>query len=139
MNRYSNKEKILKPRNNGDGYFSVILKGKKEYIHRLVAEAFIPNPDNLPEVNHKDENKFNNYVNNLEWCVHKYNCNYGVRNIKLGKTIIKYDLFMNKIKEYKTINDASRECNICNTSISSVCKRKRKTAGGYIWRYKNDR
>ena len=72
--------KILKPNNNGIGYFIVQLckngERKNYLIHRLVAEHFLDNPNNLPEVNHKDEDKSNNFVNNLEWCKHKYNMNY---------------------------------------------------------------
>ena len=72
--------KILKPNNNGIGYFIIQLckngKRKNYLIHRLVAEHFLDNPNNLPEVNHKDEDKSNNFVNNLEWCEHKYNMNY---------------------------------------------------------------
>lgn len=83
--RYNNgekqllKERILKPHNT-KGYFTVCLYKNKTHklylIHRLVAQAFIPNPDNLPQVNHKDEDKTNNRVNNLEWCTAKYNMNY---------------------------------------------------------------
>ena len=73
-------EIILRPKNNGTGYFTVCLYKNKIHkyylIHRLVAQAFIPNPDNLSEVNHKDEDKSNNRVDNLEWCDHKYNMNY---------------------------------------------------------------
>ena len=72
--------KRLKPNNNGIGYFIIQLckngKRKNYLIHRLVAEHFLDNPNNLPEVNHKDEDKSNNFVNNLEWCKHKYNMNY---------------------------------------------------------------
>lgn len=79
---HKRKEKIFKPQKN-KGYLRVSLwkdgKGKKYSIHRLVAIAFIPNPDNLPEVNHKDENKFNNNVDNLEWCTVAYNNTYGTR------------------------------------------------------------
>ena len=82
--------KILKP-TNSRGYLRVSLnqngKIKKEQVHRLVAQAFIPNPNQLPEVNHKDENKLNNYVGNLEWCTSKYNCNYGTRNIRLSTAL----------------------------------------------------
>lgn len=80
----SRKGIILKPQLHKDGYFQVALYKdgirKIFYVHRLVAKAFIPNPDNLPEVNHKDENKSNNTVDNLEWCSRIYNCNYGSRN-----------------------------------------------------------
>ena len=94
--------KILKQYNHRNGYMFVSLShhGKhfNLYIHRLVAEAFIPNPDNLPEVNHKDENPSNNNVNNLEWCNRKYNANYGTaiqrmlksRRINQGKTILNF-------------------------------------------------
>lgn len=64
-------EKILLPQNNNNGYLKVILGGKNKYIHRLVAEAFIPNPENKPQVNHKDGNKKNNHVDNLEWATSK--------------------------------------------------------------------
>ena len=77
------KERILKPGKNRGGYYYVQLyknKAKNHYIHRLVAQAFIKNPRNLPQVNHKDENKSNNRVDNLEWCMPIYNANYGTRN-----------------------------------------------------------
>ena len=73
------KERIMKPSDNGHGYLFVVLckdgKDKNCRINRLVAQAFLPNPDNLPEVNHKDENKYNNCVENLEWCDRSYNVN----------------------------------------------------------------
>lgn len=78
---YPRKGKILKPRKLPTGYLRVHLsehgKNKDYYIHRLVAIAFIPNPDNLPQINHKSEIKTDNRVENLEWCDTKYNCNYG--------------------------------------------------------------
>lgn len=70
-------QKILKPNKGDRGYYSVQLKGKIYTVHRLIAKTWIPNPDNLPQVNHKDENKLNNRVENLEWCTAKYNINYG--------------------------------------------------------------
>ena len=73
------KERIMKPAANTKGYLCVGLfkdgKMKSHRVHRLVASAFIENPDELPEVNHKDEDKTNNCANNLEWCLHKDNCN----------------------------------------------------------------
>lgn len=83
-------EKILSSCKRPDGYYTVGLsingKAKSFLIHRLVALTFIPNPDNLPEINHKDENKSNNCVDNLEWCTSKYNCNYGTHNERVSKT-----------------------------------------------------
>lgn len=84
------KGKILKHRINKGGYLDINLykdgKSKSYLIHRLVAEAFIDNPNNLPQVNHKDENRQNNSVENLEWCDSKYNNNYGNRNLKVSKS-----------------------------------------------------
>ena len=86
------KEKILKPQNT-NGYLFVRLsknnKIKRYLVHRLVAQAFIPNPNNYLEVNHIDENSLNNNVNNLEWCSHKYNINYGTGNERRSKSEIK--------------------------------------------------
>lgn len=88
--RHTNVEKILKPYIKEDGYVVVCLTKNRRIkwhrVHRLVAEAFINNPDNLPEVNHKDENKLNNRVDNLEWCTSSYNKNYGTRNYKCMHT-----------------------------------------------------
>lgn len=83
------KEHLLKPRKITHGYLSVALYKngtRKDYkLHRLVATHFISNPNGLPEVNHKDENKQNNCVDNLEWCTHKYNANYGSRPKRIGE------------------------------------------------------
>lgn len=87
------RNKLLQPRINKSGYNRVILHkdkhGKEFLVHRLVAEAFIPNPNNLPCINHKDENKANNCVENLEWCTQKYNSNYGNIRIKQHNTRLK--------------------------------------------------
>ena len=85
---HTGKEKILKPFKRKDGYLQVILcrngKGKMFSVHRLVASAFLPNPNNLPQVNHKDEVKTNNCVSNLEFCDCKYNINYGSHNERVA-------------------------------------------------------
>lgn len=87
------KGKVLSPAKDRYGYLSVVLsyngKHKTITVHILVAQAFIPNPDDLPIINHKDEDKTNNRVENLEWCTAKYNMNYGTRNIRIKDTAIK--------------------------------------------------
>ena len=146
------KTNILKGSKNQKGYLQVILcmkqKRKVFSIHRLVAQAFIPNPNNLPQVNHKNENKTDNNIQNLEWCTANYNNNYGQRNKKIKenhnsiiynsvkKPVIQYDKSMNKIKEFESITEASKITKINLSTISCVCSKKRKTAGGYVWRFK---
>ena len=89
--RHTGKKKELKKHNINNGYFDVTLFNEncKETfkIHRLVALAFLPNPDNLPIINHKDENPSNNHISNLEWCTNKYNCNYGTKKERLSKKL----------------------------------------------------
>ena len=138
------KEKIIKVRQNNYGYLVVGLcknNFRKYYlIHRLVAKAFIPNPDNLPCVNHKDENPKNAKATNLEWCTHKYNINYGTvqkrRSAQSQKVINQFDLNGNLIKRWNSILEAKTALNL--KSISACCRRKQKTAGGYIWKYADD-
>lgn len=131
---------IRKATNDGYGYLQLCLtknkKIKEHKVHRLVAEAFIPNPENLPQINHKDENKHNNCVDNLEWCSAEYNINYGTRNEKISKKIKQYDKKGNFIKLWNSIIDIERIMNIPHSNIISCCKNKRKTAGNYIWEYK---
>lgn len=138
---------------NCRGYLQVKLFKNKKYrmffVHRLVAQAFIPNPNNYPEVNHKDENKENNRVDNLEWCTTEYNCNYGTRNERTSanmkgvhinrkdqsKEVIQYDLDGNEIDRFPSIGELKRLFNYADSNIISCCKGKHKTAYGYIWRY----
>lgn len=127
------KERILKPVLTGHGYLDVILckdgKTKQMKIHRLVANAFLPNPDNLPVINHIDENKKNNLVDNLEWVTQQYNVEYS-RAIKVGQ----YTLEGKLIKIWPSMNEAARQgFNVSN--IWSCCKGRYKTHGGFIWKY----
>ena len=144
---YMNRDKILKQR-IVNGYSKVNLykngKPKTVSVHRLVAEAFIPNPDNMPQVNHKDENKTNNHVDNLEWCSEKYNCNYGTRNYRMGscfnKKIFSVDANGN-IEHFNSGREASKITGACISTISQVLTNKYdscKTAGGRLWFYDED-
>lgn len=134
---------VMKHKVNKLGYQSVHLskegKAKTLYVHRLVAQAFIPNPDNLPEVNHKDENPSNNRVENIEWCDRTYNNNYGSRNEKAAESlcipIIQYSKDGTIVALYNGVNDAERQTGVGHSNITKCCKYIRKTAGGYIWRY----
>lgn len=133
-----NKERILKNQYDANDYYGVILSknNKKKYfrIHRLVAEAFILNPNNLPEVNHKDEDKHNNIVENLEWCDRKYNCNYGERNKKLTGRKGKKVKCIETGEVFDNMKKAAEKYNITKVCISNCCKGKQKTAAGYKWR-----
>ena len=139
--------KILKPKNNRRGYLFVGLHKngavKNRYIHRLVAQAFIPNNDQSNTlINHKDENPRNNSVANLEWCTYKYNANYGTRNERMAKSkskpILQFDLETGLIiATYPSATEASLSTGIKHCNISSVARGKRKTAGGYGWKYQN--
>ncbi len=141
------KGKFLKIQKCNNGYYGVSLKGNGLHkligVHRLVAEHFIPNPEGLPQVNHKDENKMNNSLDNLEWCSAKYNMNYGTANSRRSKSLTNHplksislyqiDFSGNTIKEYPSIIEASRETGISRTGIGRCLKGERKTAGGYKW------
>lgn len=122
-------------------------------VHRIVAEAFLPNPNNLPMINHKDENPSNNCVENLEWCDAKYNMNYGAINKRRGKSlgygkdnpyslpIIQYSKNGEFIKEWASSMDIERELHIQHSNITKCCKKHShyKTAGGFIWKYKEEK
>ena len=133
------KERILKLIPNRYGYLQVTLcknNIKKVYkVHRLVAEAFIDNPDNLPCVNHKDENKLNNNVDNLEWCTNEYNVNYGTRTERCSKPVLQYTLDGEFVREWPSIKECDRN-GFKQGNVVACCQGKYKTSKGFIWKYK---
>ena len=145
------KEIILK-QHIRRGYYSVNLSKngilKRYSVHRLVAEAFIDNTDNLPQVNHKDENKQNNVVSNLEWCDSEYNNNYGTRNKrvsekmtngKLSKPVLQYDLEGNLIREWASACECGRN-GFDTGAVNACCNNKYKFEKykNCFWKFKND-
>lgn len=143
---------ILKTILRKDGYCKISLGGYKKQktlnLHRIVAMAFIPNPLNLPCINHKDENPTNNTVENLEWCTYKYNNNYGTfkekhsiafKNYpKFSKPVIQMSLNGDDIQEYPSIAEAARQLGGNYVNISEYLNEpnKRNHAYGYKWRFK---
>ena len=134
------KERILKPGRIKTGYLRVNLckNGEKKnwLVHRIVAQAFIPNPDNLPEVNHKDEDKENNSVQNLEWCDGKYNINYGTRTDRCSKPVLQFTKDGKLVREWKSASDVERNLGYFQNYISSCCTGKCKSAYDFIWKFK---
>ena len=148
-------KRFLKPRKTKLGYLDVVLynngKHKHHSVHRLVAQAFIPNPLHLPIINHISENKTENFVSNLEWCDYSYNNTYGSRTEKMmqnhnfqmmvkncSKPIIQMTKDGKFVNEYPSIREAARTLGINHQNIMNCLKKEKyKSAGGYIWRYKN--
>ena len=132
-------KRFLKTIKTKKGYEKVYLyknnRVKHPTIHKLVAMAYIPNPYNLPQINHKDENKQNNSVNNLEWCTNNYNSNYGTRNKRMAKAKRKKVLCIELNRIFDSEKQAEKELGIGVSRISECCSGKNKTAGGYHWSY----
>lgn len=136
------KEQLLKPTKSNRGYFKVYLnkngKMKTFNVHRLVAQAFIENPNNYPCVNHKDENKINNIVDNLEYCTVAYNNVYGTRVDRVNESRSKPIYCLETDKIYKSIKECAKELNLHYSAIIYVLKGKYKHTGGYTFRYAKD-
>lgn len=162
---HTGENRLMKPYKEMNGYYSIRLwnehGSKKLLVHRLVVDSFIPNPDNLPEVNYKNEDKTNNNVENLEWCTHEYNQNWGTRNERASKKLKGHIVTDNSklknmisqpnrkplqqftldgelIATYQSIKEAQRVTGVKHQHISDCCKGKYKQSGGFIWKYKEE-
>ena len=153
---YRIPQKILKPKRSQTGYLFVHLardgRAKPHRIHRLVAEAFIPNPDGLPTINHKDENKENNHVENLEWCSIAYNNSYGTRLQRTATqphnhAVVMLDMNGKQLRRFQSVNEAARHFiaegisvvskKVTANNIRGVCSHRygHHTAYGYRWEF----
>ena len=160
--RNTGKPGLMKPGTDKDGYLQVSLRKNGKHktckVHRLVAETFLENPENLPEVNHKDENKENNFVflnedgtvnkekSNLEWKNHRDNCNHGTRNErvakaltngKLSKRVLQLSLTGELIKEWESTQECGRN-GFDSGHVAACCNGKLKTHKGFRWMYAED-
>ena len=159
---HTGKPDLMNPSDNGRGYLVVHLRKNGESktckVHRLVAETFLPNPENLPEVNHKDENKKNNFVflnedgtvnkkkSNLEWKNHIDNCNHGTRNERVAKAntngkcskkVLQLSLTGELIYEYPSTRECERN-GFNHGAVAACCRGEKPQYKGFIWKYKED-
>ena len=149
------KAKLMNPSKTTDGYLQVCLSKNKEYkkcyVHRLVAETFLENPENLPEVNHKDENKKNNFVflnedgtvnkekSNLEWKNHRDNLNHGTRNERIAKAkskkVLQFSLSGDLIREWHSVGECGRN-GFNKGAVAACCRGEKPQYKGFRWEYK---
>ena len=138
--------RVLKPLKHADGYLMVKLSKNSivytKTVHRLVAEAFIPNPEHKSEINHIDENKTNNSLDNLEWMTRKENINHGTRTERMSKTqsipIIATNIKTGESKEFYGARECARQLGLTHGNITSVLKGRYKQTGGYTFKYKEE-
>ena len=139
------KPGLMTPFDNGYGYLQVELCKNKEtkhcFVHRLVGEAFLPNPDNLPEINHIDEDKTNNRVDNLEWKNHRDNLNHGTHNERMAKTkskpVLQLTLTGELIREWESTNECGRN-GFNQGAVAACCRGEKPQYKGFLWMYADD-
>ena len=136
---YGKEYTYLEPCDNGNGYLRFNWKSSHSthtvYLHRLVAETFLENPNGYSDVNHIDENKHNNRVDNLEWCTHQYNCGYGTRNERVSS---KRRLKIKCVETgtvYPSMREAANDYSVCVTAISNCLSGRAKSSCGKHWVY----
>jgi hypothetical protein len=131
--------RILTPTDNGNGYLRInrTIDGKQKtlYVHKLVARAFVDNPNGLTEINHLDENKQNNNADNLAWCTHKENCGHGTRNERAGEKHSKPIVCVETGIIYKSVTEAAKCMRCVKTAITNCLNKRTKTSCGYHWEY----
>lgn len=145
--RRTGRAELVSPGKCG-GYLRVNLckngKMKMFFVHRLVAETFLPNPNNLPCVNHKDQTRTNNRVDNLEWCTYEYNINYGTRNERVAKAntngkrskkVLQFTLDGEFVREWESTRECERN-GFDHSGVMKCCNGKQKTHKGFRWEYK---
>ena len=137
--RGTGKVRELKQSDIGNGYLRFKHNGQTVLSHRVVAKAFISNPGNLPEVNHKNERKDDNNALNIEYCTHCYNINFGTRTERVtkanSKTVYQYSLDGTFIRDWPSVTEVQRQLGYCQTPIRECCYGKYKTSHGFIWSY----
>ncbi len=133
------KKNFIDPHSYSHGYKQIQLwkngKATNYRWHRLIAMTFIPNPDNLPQVNHKDENKENNSVENLEWCTQEENVNHGTRNERAASKNRKRVKCVETGETFESVNAAAAKAGVCANTMSMHLHGHKKSCAGYHWEF----